>query len=76
MQEIDRRQLGKGVAYAATALLGPETPEQPTKEKRSPFVVANDRVKLFVQDWGHGRPIVFVSAWTFHCARSEDHPLA
>jgi pimeloyl-ACP methyl ester carboxylesterase len=65
MQQIDRRQLGKGVAYATTALLGPEITEQPTKEKRSPLVV-NDGAKLFVQDWGQGRPIVFLSAWTFH----------
>lgn len=66
MQEINRRELGKGVAYATTALLGPEIAEQPTKKKSSPFVIADDGTKLFVQDWGHGQPIVFLSAWTFH----------
>lgn len=36
---------------------------QPT---RRPFVQANDKTKLYVQDWGCGRPIVFLSAWTFN----------
>jgi non-heme chloroperoxidase len=66
MQGIDRRQLGKGIAYATTALLGPGKPEEPMMENRSPFVITNDGTKLFVQDWGHGRPLVFLSAWTFH----------
>jgi len=35
---------------------------QPSK----PFVHARDETKLYVQDWGSGRPIVFLSAWTFN----------
>jgi pimeloyl-ACP methyl ester carboxylesterase len=31
-----------------------------------PFVTARDGTRLFVQDWGSGRPIIFLSAWTFH----------
>jgi non-heme chloroperoxidase len=30
------------------------------------FVSAKDGSKLFVQDWGSGRPIVLLSAWTFN----------
>jgi len=30
------------------------------------FVTAKDGVKLFVQDWGSGRPIVLLAAWTFN----------
>ncbi len=33
---------------------------------RKPFVQAGDETNLYVQDWGSGRPIVFLSAWTFN----------
>ena len=66
MQGMDRRELGKGVAYLTTALLGQRKPEEPIMENRSPFVITNDGTRLFVQDWGNGRPVVFLSAWTFH----------
>jgi non-heme chloroperoxidase len=33
---------------------------------RSEFVTARDGTRLFVQDWGSGQPIVFLSAWTFN----------
>jgi non-heme chloroperoxidase len=36
---------------------------QPT---RKPFVHAKDETNLYVQDWGSGRPVVFLSAWTFN----------
>jgi non-heme chloroperoxidase len=29
-------------------------------------VTANDGTRLFVQDWGSGRPMVFVAAWAFN----------
>ena len=29
-------------------------------------VTANDGTRLFVQDWGSGRPVVFVAAWAFN----------
>jgi non-heme chloroperoxidase len=32
---------------------------------RKPFVQSRDETNLYVQDWGSGRPIVFLSAWTF-----------
>lgn len=32
---------------------------------RSPFVTARDGTKLFVQDWGSGKPVLLLSAWTF-----------
>ncbi|HEX6509861.1 MAG TPA: alpha/beta hydrolase [Chloroflexota bacterium] len=31
-----------------------------------PFVRAKDGTNLYVQDWGAGRPIVFLAAWTFN----------
>jgi non-heme chloroperoxidase len=66
MQAIGRRQLGKGIAYATTLLVGQEKGEEPTMESCSPFVITNGGTRLFVQDWGSGRPVVFLSAWTFH----------
>ncbi|MDA9436413.1 arylesterase [Bradyrhizobium sp. CCBAU 51627] len=32
---------------------------------RSPFVTAKDGTKLFVQDWGNGKPVLLLTAWTF-----------
>ena len=29
-------------------------------------VLAKDGTKLFVQDWGSGRPLLFLAAWTFN----------
>lgn len=32
---------------------------------RKTCVTARDGTSLFVQDWGNGRPVVFLAAWTF-----------
>jgi pimeloyl-ACP methyl ester carboxylesterase len=32
---------------------------------RSPYVTAKDGTKLFVQDWGNGKPVLLLTAWTF-----------
>ncbi|MBR0789058.1 alpha/beta hydrolase [Bradyrhizobium manausense] len=32
---------------------------------RSPYVTAKDGTKLFVQDWGSGKPVLLLAAWTF-----------
>jgi non-heme chloroperoxidase len=72
---IDRRRL-IGHATAALLLSNSCLTAQPTKASgilkeasgihRVPtFIVAKDGTRLFVQDWGSGRPIVFLSAWTF-----------
>lgn len=38
-----------------------------TSPRRSgPFVTAKDGTRLYVQDWGAGRPFFFVSAWTLN----------
>ena len=29
------------------------------------YVLSQDKSNLFVQDWGSGRPILFLAAWTF-----------
>lgn len=32
---------------------------------RSPYVTAKDGTRLFVQDWGNGKPVLLLAAWTF-----------
>ena len=34
-------------------------------DRAIPYVTAKDGTKLFVQDWGNGKPVVLLSAWTF-----------
>jgi len=45
-------------------------PSQPAAAQKSPIrtsdVAAKDGTKLFVQDWGSGRPVVLLAAWTFN----------
>jgi non-heme chloroperoxidase len=74
MGKIDRRQLIRNTAWGAAALMqAPSVLAQPEGELNrtqgaadpKPFVVAGDGTRLFVQDWGSGRPVVFLSAWTF-----------
>jgi hypothetical protein len=44
-----------------------------TKAARSgPFVTAKDGTRLYVQDWGSGRPILFVSAWALNSGYAEN----
>jgi non-heme chloroperoxidase len=41
-----------------------------------PFVTAKDGTRLYVQDWGSGRPFLFVSAWTLNSDFWGTHMLA
>jgi pimeloyl-ACP methyl ester carboxylesterase len=40
---------------------------------RPPFVAAPDGTRLFVQDWGSGRPVLLLSAWTFDASIWGSH---
>jgi len=51
-----------GTALAASGASAPAT-AQPAV--RSPYVTARDGTKLFVQDWGNGKPVLLLNAWTF-----------
>ena len=67
MQTMNRRHLARCAASLASAMAATANPEQPqTADQASPFLAAGDGTRLFVQDWGRGRPVVFLSAWTFH----------
>jgi pimeloyl-ACP methyl ester carboxylesterase len=52
-----------GTALAASGASTPMAAAQPAA--RSPFVTASDGTKLFVQDWGSGKPVLLLTAWTF-----------
>ena len=71
MQKLDRRQVIRSAAWGAAALMQtpsmmPQSGSDATQEaaRPRPFVVAGDGTRLFVQDWGSGRPVIFLSAWT------------
>ena len=67
MQTINRRHLVQRTAYLATAMAGAPRSLQPASGTHaSSFITTQDGTRLFVQDWGRGRPVVFLSAWTFH----------
>src|ERR1700722_3433250 len=72
MHKLDRRQVIRDAARGAAALMGTpsilaqsEPTRSPETANPQPFVKARDGTKLFVQDWGSGRPVIFLSAWTF-----------
>ncbi|MGO4213794.1 alpha/beta fold hydrolase [Terriglobus sp. 2YAB30_2] len=72
MPKLDRRQIIRSAAWSAAALvhapsiLSQSGPGQTRGAANPhPFVLARDGTRLFVQDWGSGRPIIFLSAWTF-----------
>ena len=52
-----------GTALAAS---GTSAPAAAQPAVRSPYVTARDGTKLFVQDWGNGKPLLLLSAWTFN----------
>ena len=53
-----------GTAFAASSGASAPVVAAP-QSARSPYVAARDGTKLFVQDWGSGRPVLLLSAWTF-----------
>jgi non-heme chloroperoxidase len=65
---MNRRQVIQTAALGGCALAAAQTRRDEPKpaRKHSAGVTAKDGTRLFVQDWGSGRPIVFVSAWAFN----------
>lgn len=63
-----------GTALAAAAPAAAQTGTQPTA--RPSRVTAKDGTSLFVQDWGAGKPVVLLSAWTFNSSVWGSHIVA
>lgn len=59
---------GVNSALAATSTMVAQIKSAPRASTRlsGSFINAKDGTRLFVQDWGSGRPIVLLSAWTFN----------
>ncbi|WGS30797.1 alpha/beta hydrolase [Bradyrhizobium sp. ISRA464] len=54
-----------GSALAAATPAAAQTVAAP-QAARASRVTAKDSTSLFVQDWGSGRPVLFLAAWTFN----------
>ena len=82
--EMNRREALKiaGATSAATFLTTHVTANaaspQSSKEHlpRAQYVSSKDGSRLYVQDWGVGRPIVFIAAWALHSQFWGTHMLA
>jgi non-heme chloroperoxidase len=74
---MNRRQIlhcTAAAALAATAASPPATGATRARQAtRKPLVQAEDGTNLYVQDWGTGRPIVLLAAWTFNSAAWGEH---
>jgi len=73
MTMLDRRQILQSAALGGAVAMQPSSARaRPSSghardiARAGPFLLARDGTRLFVQDWGSGRPILFLSAWTFH----------
>jgi pimeloyl-ACP methyl ester carboxylesterase len=62
-----------GTAFAAAASVASPPVAAAQQMARSPFVTARDGTKLFVQDWGVGRVVLLLSAWTFDASIWGSH---
>jgi non-heme chloroperoxidase len=59
-------KMNRQIVINALASSNDVPPVAQTFARPGPFISAKDGTRLFVQQWGNGRPIVFVSAWTLN----------
>ena len=64
-----------GTAFAAASPAVAQTSAAP-QAARTSRVTAKDGTALFVQDWGSGRPVLFLAAWTFNSTVWGNHIVA
>ena len=70
---LEATLLGTALAAAAPAAAQTRPAPQPARSSR---VAARDGTSLFVQDWGSGRPVLLLAAWTFNSSVWGSHILA
>src|SRR5258708_5516317 len=65
----------QAASSGAALLLASQTPANaaaepaqpaPASGPRAPYAVAKDGTRLYVQDWGSGRPMLFAAAWALN----------
>jgi pimeloyl-ACP methyl ester carboxylesterase len=64
-----------GTALAAATPAAAQTSAGP-RAARASRVTEKDGTSLFVQDWGSGRPVLFLAAWTFNSSAWGSHIVA
>ncbi|QPF88188.1 alpha/beta hydrolase [Bradyrhizobium genosp. L] len=64
-----------GTALAAASVAGAQ-PASAQQATRPLHATAKDGTKLFVQDWGAGKPVVLLAAWTFNSSVWGSHIVA
>jgi len=70
---LEATLLGTAFAAASPAAAQTAAAQQPARMSR---VTAKDGTALFVQDWGSGRPVLFLAAWTFNSSVWGNHIVA
>jgi non-heme chloroperoxidase len=70
---VNRRNLMNVLAASSGAAVllvnqaqAPASEPPPAGGRRATYTVAKDGTRLYVQDWGDGRPVLFVSAWALN----------
>jgi non-heme chloroperoxidase len=68
IQQMNRRQIIQTAALGSYAFASAQTGRDESKPARKHLssVTAKDGTNVFVQDWGSGRPVVFLAAWAFN----------
>jgi non-heme chloroperoxidase len=70
---LEAALLGTACAAASPAVAQTSAAPQAARTSR---VTAKDGTALFVQDWGSGRPVLFLAAWTFNSSVWGNHIVA
>lgn len=63
MSTAQRRDALKAMTLMGAAFAAPAARAAPPRPKTRGFVAASDGTRLRVQDWGAGRPVVFLAGW-------------
>ena len=70
---MNRRRFFEAAALTGVGAAMAATGAAQAFATRSPFITAKDGTRLCVQDWGKGRPVVLLAAWTFNSSVWGSH---
>jgi non-heme chloroperoxidase len=75
-REMNRRSILEATLAGTTLAAASAAGAQPATAPGPLHATARDGTKLFVQDWGSGRPVLLLAAWTFHSSVWGSHIVA